>query len=91
MSTWWYLECASHEPPIRSEDAVEQHTHGLTAIRKAIREAVIDDPRVMTRYESNAARFVLQHPHCALCFVSEYGDMRRAPHGKEVPNERRTD
>ena len=82
MSTYWYLECVSHKPPIRSEDEVEQHTYGLTAIRKAIREATLDDPRVMTRWESNAARFALQHPHCALCFVSEYGDIRRAPHGE---------
>lgn len=37
MSTYLYLECADHEPPLRSADEVGQHLEDLTDIRANLR------------------------------------------------------
>ena len=79
MSTWWDLECLSHDPPIRSEYEVEQHTYGLPAIRDLIAQRL--DAKLMydtiengEYFQRNTARFLIQHPKCALRLVSEYGE-----------------
>lgn len=73
MSTYWYLECLSHDPPIRSDDEVEQHTHGLPAISALVQSRTKAVDESMSYFERHAARFLMQHPICQLQFVSEYG------------------
>lgn len=77
MSTYWYLECTSHDPPLRSSDEVEQHTTGLPAIRELV--ARRGDIALMchtatygTWFLRNASTFLIQHPECPLKFVNEY-------------------
>lgn len=78
MSTHWYLECGDHNPPLRSDSAVEQHTSGLPAIREFINEHhgtldKHDDLHLFEYYERAAAYFIVKHPTCNIGFVSEYG------------------
>jgi len=40
MSTWMYLRCDSHLPPIVSEDEVGQHTSDLPRIRAELAEGL---------------------------------------------------
>ena len=91
MSTWWYLECTSHDPVIQSPDEVEQHTYGLPKIREVIaRRATLtaDSLEALGNgfnnyFERNAVRFLIQHPKCSLQLVSEYGDIETLPPPEE--------
>jgi hypothetical protein len=81
MSTYWYLECTDHDPPIRSADEVEQHTYGLDPIRELVRrraeiadDAFPDYPRDYDYFARHAVTFLVQHPKCSMRLVSEYGD-----------------
>jgi hypothetical protein len=80
MSTYWYLQCLDHDPPLRSDDEVEQHTYGLPAIRVVYenRHTILEVAEWMTlddRYARNAMQFLAGHLDCRLQFVSEYGDI----------------
>lgn len=72
MSTYFYLECLSHDPTISSDD-ISQHDdiHVDNAIRMAQGlpiDSIYDDGY----FEQNAASFLRAHPHCALDIVDEY-------------------
>lgn len=94
MSTYWYVECLDHDPPIRSDEEVEQHTHGLPKIDALIsradeiraypedvRDAISD---AFGYFERNAYRFLVQHPKCSLRYCNEYGHYRPVLTPKET-------
>lgn len=77
MSTYWFLECTDHDPPLRCFDEVGfdeagQHTEGLNKIRDVV-NATPTPQFGLTLFENRAASFRVQHPRCRLGFVSEYG------------------
>lgn len=77
MSTYLYLECLDHQPPLRSEDEVGQHLYDLPQIRALIaKRAAIselgDDVTFSEYFDRAAARFLRQHPKCHLRIVDEY-------------------
>lgn len=81
MSTWLYLECLNHDPPLRSDGEVGQHLYDLPRIREDIsnrEQFTVDDERgVYSDYGhhfiNNAARFLVKHPKCDIGIVDEYG------------------
>lgn len=87
MSTYWYLECTSHDPVLRSDGEISQHTdHWLDVARRLWRERDalrrIEDTigrytwmDLGDRYANMARRFILDHHACQLRMVSEYGDV----------------
>lgn len=80
MSTYWYFECVSHDPPLCSEEFT-QHTgdwayhHGiLTAKARPVDpEAPPISDGSDTYFDRNARRFLVDHPNCKLEIVNEYG------------------
>ncbi len=88
MSTYWYFECVSHTPALRSDDEFTQHTeddafHAAVALAQARPLEVppdewwYDDELWHSSYfERNARRFLQLHPECDLELVNEYGDRR---------------
>jgi hypothetical protein len=79
MSTYWYFECASHEPPIRSDDEFTQHTDDdafRTALGLARMRPIGQDQEGDDYFSRRAIWFLKQHPACELAIVSEYGERR---------------
>ena len=82
MSTYLYLECLDHNPPLLSDGEVGQQLHSLPRIRREIAErnllAALVKSEIEHSYDShftsNAARFLAQHPHCRIGIRDEYGD-----------------
>ena len=80
MSTWLYLECLDHDPPLCSADEVGQHLSDLPDVRRMIADR---DTLVRVAEEHGATpdgyfaahtiRFLRQHPRCRLRIVDEYG------------------
>lgn len=81
MSTYLYLECLDHNPPLQSDGEVGQHLASLPRIRREIAErdllAALVKSEIEHRYDSHftstAARFFAQHPHCRIGIRDEYG------------------
>lgn len=85
MSTYLYLQCDSHTPPLQSAHEVGQHLRDLPRIHDEINRRA-DLYRAHqngylgyeTDYGSQFANtlrtFLIQHPHCDLRIVDEYGD-----------------
>lgn len=90
MSTWLYLRCEDHDPPLLSDD-VGQHLYDLPDIRGYIarRDSYValaesdDWPTFASHYTRHAYDFLTQHPRCTIGIVDEYG----REHPVEVPNE----
>ena len=79
MSTYWYIECLNHTPPLSSADEVEQHTRGLDPIRTLIESRPVDPnwhehSSHLQYFETHADRLHPQHPDCRLQLVNEYGE-----------------
>ena len=85
MSTYLYLQCDSHTPPLQSPHEVGQHLRDLPRIREEInrREDLYRAHQhgylgYESDYDSLFTRtlrtFLIQHPHCDLQIVDEYGD-----------------
>jgi hypothetical protein len=85
MSTYWYYKCTNHTPALRSEEFT-QHTDD-PYFRRGVELANArpfdpyedwqdNDDVVDKYYESNARRFLIDHPHCRLILISETGGMR---------------
>ena len=84
MSTYVYLECLDHDPPLCAEDESGQHLSDLPRIRAEIadREAVvagIDTYRGYTPaagpdayFRGHSARFLAAHPKCRIGIRDEY-------------------
>ena len=72
MSTYLYLECLDHTPPLSSDGEVGQHLTDLPRIRTEIANraafvAIADQyPDYGHHFTNNAARFLCQHPHCRI-------------------------
>ncbi len=86
MSTWMYLECLDHDPPLQADGEVGQHTYDLPDIQRYIAdrrryetEADNDTTYAWPRqyghhFERNAAEFLVQHRKCRIGIRDEYGD-----------------
>ncbi|MDJ0010115.1 hypothetical protein [Gordonia alkanivorans] len=84
MSTYHYLECANHNPPLLSDDEVEQHrdTETLDKVRELVRNRATIVPLLREekiglpddRYLENALRFLVFHEHCKVNLVTEYDE-----------------
>lgn len=95
MSTWLYLECTEHDPPIRSESEVGQHLYDLPRIREWLtdRAGLVDtfkDRLIYTGYVGpedyfgrHAAQFFMKHPHCRILIRDEYGSVHYIEQGDE--------
>lgn len=81
MSTYLYLQCFEHDPPIMSDGEVGQHLYDLPRIRKEIANRHIF-AEILKRdiaasyghhFTSNAARFLATHQKCRIGIEDEYG------------------
>lgn len=79
MSTWLYLRCESHDPPIKNEGESGQHLYDLKQIwadinnRDVIAAAWLDDFIPDDHFRRNTASFLATHPHCQIGVIDEYG------------------
>ena len=77
MSTYLYLRCDAHDPPLLSEDEVGQHLYDLPTIRGWIKHrqcAWIKDGVIPEGYFAKYAwRFLQQHADCPISIEDEYG------------------
>lgn len=78
MSTYLYLRCSAHEPPLLSADEVGQHLRDLDRITGWIAErdalvATHRDHSPSDYFLAHAVTFFAAHPHCEIDVVDEYG------------------
>ena len=81
MSTYLYLECLDHDPPLRSDGESGQHLTDLPEIRADIAKRVAwvewseeDDVwNHLHHFRCNTITFLRQHPRCRLGIRDEYG------------------
>ena len=80
MSTWIYLQCLDHDPPLASPDEVGQHLTDLPDVRRVIanRHTLVDmiaqhDLTPDGYFTANAVRFLRHHLTCRIRIVDEYG------------------
>ena len=95
MSTWLYLRCESHTPPLENTGESGQHLYDLEQIwadldnRDQIAANWRDGFFPEDHFRRNTARFLAEHPHCQIGVVDEYGRTHH-PDGteqEETPNE----
>lgn len=78
MSTYLYLTCESHDPPIRAEEMSGRNLRDLPRVRDEIanREKIVrvetNDIPGFSRFTEASASFLFQHPHCTIGIVDEY-------------------
>ena len=78
MSTYLYLRCSAHEPPLLSVDEVGQHLSDLDRVSGWIaeRDTLVAGHRDHTPgdyFLAHAVSFLAAHPHCEVDVVDEYG------------------
>lgn len=81
VSTYLYLECQDHTPPLLSHGEVGQHLSDLPRVREEITRRDLFDsmakadlwPDHGSHFTSNAVSFLVQHPHCRITIRDEYG------------------
>lgn len=81
MSTYIYLRCEDHNPPLRAEHESAQHIYRLPEVRAALadRERISKDPMLVNgfsgtgHFEANTAQFLAAHPLCRIGIEDEYG------------------
>lgn len=80
MSTYLYLVCPLHEPPLRSADEVGQHLSDLPTIRDYIADrqalaAAMENWKIPSSeyFRRAAATFLQAHPNCPVTIADEYG------------------
>lgn len=79
MSTWLYLQCAEHNPPLRAYEESGQHLYDLPQIRAdlANRDHILAAMNAgMTQgdyFRAHTARFIQDHPSCRIEIWDEYG------------------
>lgn len=81
MSTYLYLECQQHNPPLRAENESGQHLYDLPNIRQDIRNRDVVAQIWREEYgggfgyfRNNTAQFLALHADCPLGIVDEYGN-----------------
>lgn len=84
MSTYWSLECASHDPKIGADGSLNHGNVALLELVEAFKEKRIPTERfvgesievdVQIWYTSWPWDFLLHHKDCEVKVVSEYGDI----------------
>ena len=91
MSTYLYLECLDHDPPLRSQGESGQHLYDLADIRADIadRDALVS---LATRlgyldlghwFRNNSAAFLTAHPRCRIGIRDEYGNEHQITEGTD--------
>lgn len=87
MSTYWYFECLSHDPPLMLGEEFTQHTDD-TAFKRGVELAHSRpiDPEWWDRHSltddyftANACRALTGHDTCVIGIVNEYGERRPLP------------
>lgn len=81
MSTWIYLRCEDHDPPIRADGESGQHLFDLSSLRADVanREALVaewdhgEGLHGKHWFQRNTAAFLAAHPKCRVGIVDEYG------------------
>ena len=79
MSTYVYLECLDHDPPLPADAESGQHLYDLSQIREDIsnREGVVAalalDMTPDDYFRRNTARFLARHQGCRIGIRDEYG------------------
>lgn len=83
MSTWIYLRCLDHNPPLVADDESGQHLYDLPQLRNDLAhrsEMLAHDDADDGDYEDglhyfrrNTLRFFRKHRECVLDIVDEYG------------------
>lgn len=79
MSTWLYLECLDHTPPLPAEAESGQHLYDLPQIRADIadRDRIVanveDGIYPADHFRLSSARFLAKHPKCRIGIRDEYG------------------
>ena len=82
MSTYVYLECLDHNPPLKAEGESGQHLYDLPQIRQDIanREhfnalAASGDFHINFghHFRNNTVQFLICHPLCRIGIRDEYG------------------
>ena len=83
MSTYVYLACLDHNPPLINRDESEQHTneHHIDKVRSWVdrrdqlvplqREGLLD---LSDQFFRHTVLFLSDHEHCRLAARTEYGD-----------------
>ena len=87
MSTYMYLKCIDHDPPIRAREESGQHHYDLPRIRAEITDRALlvarleNDELPYERSEHydnyfprNSALFLRDHPKCRIRIETEYGE-----------------
>lgn len=94
MSTYLYLRCEDHDPPLVAREESGQHLRNLPGIRADIadREAIVRITRAPAYVDLGPSRnatadFLADHPACRIGIVDEYGtdhpvDPKEAPDGR---------
>lgn len=78
MSTFLYLTCLDHDPPLIAEDESGQHLSDLPRIRAEIagRDDVVTEGQpkdVLSYFSRNSERFLEAHRGCLVGIRDEYG------------------
>lgn len=84
MSTYVYLACLDHDPPVRAHEESDQHRHNagvMERIRDWVdrREQLLDmwiegDFGTPDRYLANSLRFLSDHRSCRIAARDEHGE-----------------
>lgn len=78
MSTWLYLRCESHDPPLENDGESGQHLYDLEQIWSDLnnRDRIVvswnDNIIPDDHFRINTARFLAEHPHCQIGVIDEY-------------------
>jgi hypothetical protein len=91
MSTYIYLECLDHDPPLRADGESGQHLCDLHETRRMIANrdeitTLMEQDMSLTwdsHFASNTAWFLYRHPKCQIGIVDEYG--KRHPYQVAAP------
>lgn len=79
MSTYIYLECLDHNPPLCADGESGQHLYDLPQIRAdlanrdRIAASFADGWTADHHFRRNTARFLADHPLCLIGIRDEYG------------------
>ena len=79
MSTYMYLQCQNHLPPLTADDESGQHYYDLPQIKQDLenREQLVElaevDMLPTEYFRKNTVKFLVQHQDCFIEIISEYG------------------
>lgn len=80
MSTWMYLQCEDHNPPLRAEGESGQHWYDVPQIiadvadRAALLSAIDSGMTVDDYFRRHTFRFLGAHRDCRVTLWTEYGE-----------------